>query len=95
MTTSDKLNELKGAIRAGTIEVTFLTGMDSRICPSCNSGNAMIRQGECPEGYEPHHFWKIELDLKACRDCGHSVVAPLETQAFLDRGETWELPAND
>ena len=49
MTTSAKLNELKGAIRAGAIEVTFLTGMDSRICPSFNSGNAMVQRGECPE----------------------------------------------
>lgn len=75
--------ELNKAIARGEIKVTMITGPDGGICPACSSGNAMICRGECPGGFEPHHFWDIGLDLKACRDCGHSVVASRD-------GEPWE-----
>ncbi len=74
--------KLQKAIAKGEIKVTIITGPDSGICPSCNSGNAMCCRGECPEGFERHHFWDIRLDLKACRDCGHSVIAPMNGGAW-------------
>jgi 1,4-dihydroxy-2-naphthoyl-CoA synthase len=82
MTGTDKLRK---AITDGTIKVTIITGPDSGDCPNCPGGNAMIREGECPEGFEPHHFWKLGLSLEACRDCGHSVVAQMN-------GDVWEMP---
>ena len=75
--------KLQKAIASGEIKVTIITGPDGGNCPNCSGGNAMICRGDCPDGFEPCDFRNIGLSLKACRDCGHSVVAQTS-------GDTWE-----
>ena len=78
--------ELRDMIVRETFKVETIVGNDSGNCPSpsCTGGNAMIMQGKCPDGFKPHHFWKLKLELTACRDCGHSVIAT--------RNPDWKLP---
>ena len=79
--------KLRRQILDGAFKVETIKGPDSGDCPSpkCIGGNAMICQGECPAGFEPHHFWKLGLHLTACRDCGHSVIAT--------RNPDWKMPS--
>jgi hypothetical protein len=79
--------KLRRQIQLGALKVVTIEGVDSGDCPSpkCSGGNAMICRGECPAGFEPHHFWRLGLELTACRDCGHSVIAT--------RNPDWGMPS--